>query len=518
MASAVETEPLPPGCRRFKDGSTVLPRFAVLDECQFWDDQRNEWVTMSPERLNKIADRINARLARTGDALPIIPGHTTPGLPATKQPPIVGKAIQAKVEVFKNPRTGQPVIDEQTGAPKQAIYVTPIADPGALKYFKEFSRGRSVELWLDQEGGDDIDPIALLGAQTPRRDLGPHIFHRIPGSPLGLHQFSRHAGSTARHFQLEVEDGDPVMAEPNMPPDDGAPDADAAKQEAVFENSALGKRLAALADAMEAFLSSHEGQPGGDMPPGDGNPPMPAGGEGDLFTEPEPEPTRAAASCASPMGPMNTFIPNREGMEGNMMPKAKTSTPSTTANPMQRPAAPVQLARPAQPNAESIKFAAMERKVKELEAAQAASAKRELELMVNQELGELAEHIVFDHAKQFQRLSNPVLFSKPEARQQEYEYMLENFQKKADVPPGGGTFQIPPSAISISPVQLARGTPSMQPQQPSHRFSENDDAAIIAAAKAAHNGDGDADTEAILAAAVAKRGQMPNGRPVVAVR
>lgn len=162
----INNDSLPPGCRKTPDGMVELPRFFILDEHEFTDEKTGEKVKLNRERLEEIARRINTRRKRTGDLVPICPGHTIDGAPETKQPEIVGYAVDASVEPFFD-----------TG--KYAISVTPIAKSEEhVRYFKMLPR-RSVELWLNP---DDIDPIALLGSTTPRRDLGLHRFNRDSSS------------------------------------------------------------------------------------------------------------------------------------------------------------------------------------------------------------------------------------------------------------------------------------------------------------------------------------------------
>lgn len=162
----INNDSLPPGCRKTPDGMVELPRFFILDEHEFTDEKTGEKVKLNRERLEEIARRINTRRKRTGDLVPICPGHTVDGAPETKQPEIVGYAVDASVEPFFD-----------TG--KYAISVTPIAkSEDHVRYFKLLPR-RSVELWLNP---DDIDPIALLGSTTPRRDLGLHRFNRDSSS------------------------------------------------------------------------------------------------------------------------------------------------------------------------------------------------------------------------------------------------------------------------------------------------------------------------------------------------
>jgi hypothetical protein len=465
---------IPPTCQRLADGSIVLPRFAILDECEFFDKDHSQTVKMTPERLGKIAQRINDRISRTGDAPPVIPGHTVAGLPEEKQPRIIGKVVHAAVEDFINPITKQPVYDEKLGRIKKALYVTPIAEPGEFETFRKLRRGRSVELWIDPEG-DDIDPVALLGSNTPRRDLGPHQFN-LAQTPRGLHKFRRYGSSQSIHFEIETEDeGDDMATEP---PVGDQPGADSQRQETEFENSALGKRLDALANSMEAYMpmlqqmfemyegGQGQGDPGasqpGQMQPGQS--PMPAGGaqaptgqDDDLFAAPadaghQGQPTpMGSAGCASPGGSTNMNMP------GHDRPRNMGSMGVPAAEPRHMPAShmsrdtgtQLKLAR-----TENMLQLAMQ-KIHELEQVNLAGE-------VERELRAIEPEFEFDYAEEFATMMK---FSKAEERAGHIQRIVKHFRRRADAPPGGGQFAVAPGAI-----QLSRSGGMLTPQQAQTEF------------------------------------------------
>src|SRR5207245_1881416 len=134
--------------------------FAILDECEFFDKRTGQQVHMTPDRLARMADLQNQRVTGRNDATPIILGHTEDNVPESEQPPIVGLASRFRLGRLPDG--------------KSAVFARPWAAPGQVDTFRKNPR-RSVELWLDP---DAIDPIALLGATTPRRDLGLHLFAR----------------------------------------------------------------------------------------------------------------------------------------------------------------------------------------------------------------------------------------------------------------------------------------------------------------------------------------------------
>jgi hypothetical protein len=128
---------------------------AILDEHELKDDDGNVIGYLSPKVLQRIADNNNRRIRETGDEVPLVIGHTRDGAPEERQPEVIGFASNFCVKKFFN-----------TG--KQAIFTTWKVYPDKKELLKKFPR-RSVELWLDRW---EIDPISLLGATTPDRNLG----------------------------------------------------------------------------------------------------------------------------------------------------------------------------------------------------------------------------------------------------------------------------------------------------------------------------------------------------------
>jgi hypothetical protein len=192
---------VPPNAHVWPTGEIELPRFYILDEHEFPCDKTGKKVKLTKERLEKIAARCNSRGKELDSLVPIIPGHTIDDAPETDQPPIVGYAVDFRVEPFFN-----------TG--RYAIACTPLAKSADhVRYFKAMPR-RSVELWLDP---DDIDPIAILGATTPRRDLGNHRFSR-------LHRFSRDPSGPQSPYSYVLSEPTPTMYDnPTMPPGASSP-------------------------------------------------------------------------------------------------------------------------------------------------------------------------------------------------------------------------------------------------------------------------------------------------------
>lgn len=125
--------------------------FVIVQDVPIFDEH-GEWT---PDKLTQIIDNCNARIKDTGDACPIIIGHTRDEAVETSQPDIVGWATQ-----FRLGKIGKV-------KPRAAILATFKIKRDKWELAKKYPR-RSVELWKE---GMFIDPIALLGATTPARDL-----------------------------------------------------------------------------------------------------------------------------------------------------------------------------------------------------------------------------------------------------------------------------------------------------------------------------------------------------------
>jgi hypothetical protein len=131
----------------------------ILDEHQM--KIGDKVIDINEQKLQDIADRNNRRIHNTGDEIPLIIGHTKDGADEKDQPEVVGYASNLRVKDFMN-----------TG--KKAIAATFKYHKASADLAKKFPR-RSVELWTRDW---KLDPIALLGATTPERDLGLVRFKR----------------------------------------------------------------------------------------------------------------------------------------------------------------------------------------------------------------------------------------------------------------------------------------------------------------------------------------------------
>ena len=143
-----------------KDASTGEV-FAVYHSVPIFKEHTgSDGTKYTQELLEDIADNNNDRIEETGDYCPIVGWHTPSDNDPSKDPPIIGFAENFRVEKFgkKNP--------------KWCIYATFKIRKDKHDYFRDHPR-RSVEIWPeDKPENRYIDPIAVLGAETPRQDLG----------------------------------------------------------------------------------------------------------------------------------------------------------------------------------------------------------------------------------------------------------------------------------------------------------------------------------------------------------
>lgn len=127
----------------------------ILDEHVVRDDDGEPLYNINAQKLHYIANRNNQRVKQTGDLCPVVIGHTDDDAKEEDQPEVVGYAWNYRVKPLG--RTG-----------RKAITATFKLHRKHLDKIRKYPR-RSVELWFTDW---KIDPIALLGATTPERDLG----------------------------------------------------------------------------------------------------------------------------------------------------------------------------------------------------------------------------------------------------------------------------------------------------------------------------------------------------------
>lgn len=147
--------------------------------------QDHRRVRFGRDELQKVCDRCNERISTSGDYAAITIGHT-PNQEAKQRgaqsPPVIGFAGPFRVGTIGEPG-------------KKARYAI-LADFHVYRkdadLLKRYPR-RSPELWLEKRYEDMfLDPIALLGAELPRLDMGllySAVLHR-GGRPCKVERYA----------------------------------------------------------------------------------------------------------------------------------------------------------------------------------------------------------------------------------------------------------------------------------------------------------------------------------------
>lgn len=141
---------------------TTVPNVPVFAEHQTKARDGRQLV-FGADELRQVCERCNRRIRETGDYAAVVIGHTSdPTDPVQKEPELIG---------FAGPfRLG--IIGEDGQRQRYAILADFHVFKADLPKFLKHPR-RSPELWLEDSYEEMfLDPIALLGAEAPRLDMG----------------------------------------------------------------------------------------------------------------------------------------------------------------------------------------------------------------------------------------------------------------------------------------------------------------------------------------------------------
>lgn len=133
----------------------IAPHVAALDEFKMSDPDGTFVADITPEYLTKFVKHMNEREALTGDLSPLVIGHTKSGEREIDSPPLVGFARNWHLGELGN-----------TG--RQCAFFDAWVYKNKVELVRQYPR-RSCEVWASRY---EADPISLLGATTPARDLG----------------------------------------------------------------------------------------------------------------------------------------------------------------------------------------------------------------------------------------------------------------------------------------------------------------------------------------------------------
>lgn len=417
-------------------GYAPLEPFFILKEASVWDERNNKPLELNKTRLEEIARVQNDRIVKSGDFTPIIVGHTKREQPeALKQKPC-GWASRFEVVEFGRGDNGRVIY---------GLRATPWAKPEHRKDFDDHPR-RSVEMWTDPFL---IDPISILGATTPRLDLGLHQLQRSgePFDPILFNEY-RPAGK----LRFEMEDDMPSDFGNNGTPTSNSSDTGSTGKPAGGTNSLTAElfnspewkkmqedlaRCLNVTSQLEPLLNDMAG--GGDMgggagaggpmgagnlPPDAGMPPGGGGGGGMPAQMNAYGGGGGAAGGAAPGG-MNTMMPQQMQRYG---------TP------------PVQMQYHGGPTPEQQQIEVLQRHIMSLHLQMEGQK-------VNSLLDVLQNEIVVDRARDFETL---IKLSRDEERQDMIQFWRST--RKAAVP------DLPPEAVPLQ-FQLHQ-TPRQQQQGP----------------------------------------------------
>lgn len=507
---------------RLNDGSYKLPPFAILDEHEFVDEETGKKQVFDKHRLQRLADKLNRRVQETGDLIPVTLGHTVDGLPEHRQPPIVGLTRNFRLAPLR--KSG-----------RWAIWADPISPAEHVETFRKHPR-RSVELWAakSKNGEDDIDPIAILGATSPKRDLGLHQFSRSNGPAI------HYLDPTDGRIHYRKETGDDDMPSDNDDTGDTGSKLSPADVKAIvaelLQTEPL-KKLLAVAEKMDA--GSEAGEPTADDgtgPPGDTGPGGADFGPG-AGAEP-PEMTEGADRGGDPRREMA----GEAGGSGSEDYQAAGSAPigARSARPManayHRTRTPRRQSRtvpeytgdwrqwledyeamnnqqqqpPDDPIREQVgrQDAELKRYKRENEAMHkrlAALERENVALEINGTLAELAKEFVLDEEEEFKEL---IRMSKPQ-RDARYDQIKRRYAKRADELPGSGEFVLGGHEEATLTRMSRRGDAA-----PVNRYARSGEDASRIASEMARRGITDPEEFYARIQAEQKAAEERNGTPV----
>lgn len=307
------TTKLTPQRRRGKpsDGG----EFVVFEAVPVFDEHvGDDGVHYDADLLGKIAVNCNRRIRDTGDWCPVVVAHTRDAddkRSVTDDPPVVGVCGPFWVGTIGNLR------------PRPCIMANFWIFPEHERTFLRNPR-RSVEIWPEERPEDRyFDPICLLGAETPKRDLGMFysrkrtgtapVRYTVPGplryskrrrgGPLRYEATCAGGGAGSNTFiaastNLRKPQRNEKQGGESMSPDDLAQLADALKPliQAMVEDAVV-----ATQSSEPSELPPEEPLDGGGAAPDAGGAPLtPEGGGLDAGGVPAPVPAEPVVEGGEP--------------------------------------------------------------------------------------------------------------------------------------------------------------------------------------------------------------------------
>lgn len=264
------------------DKYTRIPNVAVFAE-HSTKNRDGSTSKYDLSALRSIVERCNSRISDTGNYPAITEGHT-PDQPSPEAgaPPVLGYSGPFRLGMIGNQK------------PRWAIF----ADEHWLKENESKIRSlpnRSPEVWLEPRMEDRFfDPIAALGATTPRLDLGM-VRYGKRGDVLVEKYSASSLGAFSNHLpeQAQYEAGDSAMNDQDI-----SRIVEAITSSAVFQWAAqkMSQEQGASQGAGAASQS-----PGGQSAPSR-SPASPMQGANGEHSSPSPAPSMSGHAGSSPFG------------------------------------------------------------------------------------------------------------------------------------------------------------------------------------------------------------------------
>ena len=179
--------------QRFSNGDFVQVKDVPVFTEHTTTDSDGNMVVYDRNALEAIAERCNERIEDTGDFSPITDGHT-PDREASERgvpmPEVLGYAGPYRLGRVGNKN------------PRWAIFADEWWHKDDVQKLKKLRR-RSPEVWLEDRMEDRFfDPIAALGAETPRLDMGMTRFARTGDG----REVAKYTAAAPSAFSVDIKD------------------------------------------------------------------------------------------------------------------------------------------------------------------------------------------------------------------------------------------------------------------------------------------------------------------------
>ena len=179
--------------QRFSNGDFVQVKDVPVFTEHTTTDRDGNMVVYDRNALEAIADRCNERIEDTGDFSPITDGHTPDREASERGVPM--PEVRGYAGPYRLGRVGNK-------KPRWAIFADEWWHKDDVQKLKKLRR-RSPEVWLEERMEDRFfDPIAALGAETPRLDMGMTRFARTGDG----REVAKYTAAAPSAFSVDIKD------------------------------------------------------------------------------------------------------------------------------------------------------------------------------------------------------------------------------------------------------------------------------------------------------------------------